>query len=337
MQTRSKQSEWKPSLSSCCRIKQKELLTFCRLWESISASVQSNWSFQAENNEWMWDAAWLSPSLGGGSLSPPWKTPWTGASIKSHQLFTVSTWSQRWRSQAEGLPSPPPEPTHHQTKTETAKKQPAFFPLLQPLDLVTPLHVQIAWEANLKKRGKKAISCMNHSTTNSQCVCLKRIQFCLRCPWWCSLSVAPPENLPVCACVSHHDLSCHHVHIFIFSPLGSLCFVLFCFVFSFLNVSHICIRRPASTLARQLDCTPDLHYPVRSSGRTPACRWEQRVGGEAGRKVRVQQLWIIDTGQDREFTGQPCQLMCGCICTWRSGPVVLNRHQAQGLMFCSLV
>lgn len=231
MQTRSKQSEWKPSLSSCCRIKQKELLTFCRLWESISASVQSNWSFQAENNEWMWDAAWLSPSLGGGSLSPPWKTPWTGASIKSHQLFTVSTWSQRWRSQAEGLPSPPPEPTHHETKTETAKKQPAFFPLLQPLDLVTPLHIEIAWEANLKKRGKKAISCMNHSTTNSQCVCLKRIQFCLRCPWWCSLSVAPPRiSLCVHVCLITISFLPSRTHIYFFTSwISLLCFVLFCF------------------------------------------------------------------------------------------------------------
>lgn len=64
----------------------KQLLPLCRLRESSSRSFQSKSSFRPQNNEWMRDAAWLSPSLGGGGLSPPWKTHWTGS---IHQILSI--------------------------------------------------------------------------------------------------------------------------------------------------------------------------------------------------------------------------------------------------------
>lgn len=111
--------------------------------------------------------------------------------------------------------------------------------------------------------------------------------------------------------LSLRSLPHHHVHIFISFPLGSLCFVFFFPPPQFLTFAFAGRRRHSlgSQRARRISITlsggADAHLPADES-REPA--------GEAGRKVRVQQLWIIDTGQDGEFTGQPCQVMYGCIC-----------------------
>lgn len=175
------------------------------------------------------------------------------------------------------------------------------------------------------KKKKKAISCINHSTTCSQSVCLKRIQFLLEMslvafPVCHSAENLPPHSECVCVCVSVassnlslslRSLPHHHVHIFISFPLGSLCFVFFFPPPQFLTFAFAGRRRHSlgSRRARRISITlsgrADAHLPADES-REPA--------GEAGRKVKVQQLWIIDTGQDGEFTGQPCQVMYGCIC-----------------------
>lgn len=117
---------------------------------------------------------------------------------------------------------------------------------------------------------------------------------------WCL-----PNSL-LLQCLSHD-----HVHIFIPS-----CISLFCVYFSpsqFLTFAfasrhrHSLRCRRARRISITLSGRADTHLPADES-REPA--------GEAGWKVRVQQLWIIDTGQNREFSGQSCQLMCGCTGMW---------------------
>lgn len=127
------------------------------------------------------------------------------------------------------------------------------------------------------------------------------------------------ENLPPhseCVCMaspklSHYNLSLTITHTYLFISLLDLCFVFFFPPPQFLTFAFAGRRRHSlgSRRARRISITlsgrADAHLPADES-REPA--------GEAGRKVRVQQLWIIDTGQDGEFTGQPCQAMYGCIC-----------------------
>lgn len=140
----------------------KQLLPLCRLRESSLRSFQSKSSFRPQNNERMRDAAWLSPSLGGGGLSPPWKTHWTGSIhqilsiIHSFNLITAAAQPSRRTTPHHTPPAP-----HQEAKTETAKNNP-LFSLLQPLDLVTPQRMEIQalerqTERNdtIKKKKKK--------------------------------------------------------------------------------------------------------------------------------------------------------------------------------------
>lgn len=102
-----------------------------------------------------------------------------------------------------------------------------------------------------------------------------------------------------------------HTHLF---PLGSSCFVFIFPPFQFLTFAfagrrrHSLRSRCACRISITLSGPADTHLPADES-RKPA--------GEVGWKVRVQQLWIIDTGQDGEFSGQSCQLMYGYIGMWR--------------------
>lgn len=107
----------------------EQLLPLCRLRESSSRSFQSKSSFRPQNNEWMRDAAWLSPSLGGGGLSPPWKTHWTGSIhqilsiIHSFNLITAAAQPSRRTTPHHAPPRAAPG-----SQNRNSKKQPLVFP-----------------------------------------------------------------------------------------------------------------------------------------------------------------------------------------------------------------
>lgn len=112
-----------------------------------------------------------------------------------------------------------------------------------------------------------------------------------------------PSNSLLLQCPSRY-----HIHIFIPSWIFLFCVYFLPFQFAFASrLRHSLRSRCACRISITLSGRADTHPPADES-REPA--------GEAGWKVRVQQLWFIDTGQDGEFSGQSCQLMQGCIGIW---------------------
>lgn len=121
-------------------------------------------------------------------------------------------------------------------------------------------------------------------------------------------------------CLISMSFSLSRTHILF--PLGSPSFL-----FIFLRHNFLHLHSPAAADTRSgvgthaggslLPCQVERTHTCLQMR---AWIWGGGEGGGAegrGWKVRVQQLWIIDTGQDGEFSRQSCQLIYGCFGSWR--------------------